>query len=267
MRRPCTTAAPSSGRRAARGRGRARPSPARARDLASTTLSISASTTGSLMPARLKLPSMRGGVRAPVALQLDARRQAQRVALRSTMSKSNDFMRRSYCAGSTRRMRGVDADALQVLDVGNDDAVEAVLEGQDLDRRALAAVARVAGRRSSQLVSSARLQKLAIAPDAVGHRRRVGLAEHLRRQLVPERLEQRQLLRRSAGPWPSCPSSRRSSACACRARRTGSCSIHSKSKARPSASRTRLSLNWLAARVDEEALRAGRALVGHDRGA
>ena len=56
--RPYTTAAPNSVRRAARGRVRARPSPTRARDLASTILSMRASTTGSLMPARLKLPSM-----------------------------------------------------------------------------------------------------------------------------------------------------------------------------------------------------------------
>ena len=158
-------------------------------------------------------------------------------------------MRRSYCAGSTRRSDGVDADALQVLDIGTDDALEAAPRRSGSRRRAfrLARSDRRRASASSRRQPGARARASQIARGCCRCRRSPaarGLAEHLRRQLVAEWLEQRQLLGRRRARRPSCRSSRRSSPCACRARRTDCWLLHSKSKARSSAWRTRGSLNF-----------------------
>ena len=119
VRRPYTSVAPNSGRRAARGRGRGVAVTSSARRLGlDVTLSIRASTAGSLMPARLKLPSIVGRLRAPEGLELDARRQPQRVAL--DRQRRN---RTTSCAARTApdrhaRIVALTPMRLQVLDVG-----------------------------------------------------------------------------------------------------------------------------------------------------
>ena len=67
----CTTSAPNIGRRAARGRARGRRCRARSRELRRAIVSISASTTGSATPARLREPFC-----AAAADAIDARSSA-----------------------------------------------------------------------------------------------------------------------------------------------------------------------------------------------
>ncbi len=75
-RRRCTTSEPSNARRAARGRATRQATLSSSRVVAWTIVSISASTTGSAMPDRLREPSIVAAWRAQKHPQLGARRHA-----------------------------------------------------------------------------------------------------------------------------------------------------------------------------------------------
>src|SRR5690606_9819942 len=71
--------------------------------------------------------------RAPEVLEFDARRQPKRVALRRDVEieilEAPLILRGIHAAH-----RGVDADQLEVLDIGADNALERRIEKQELDR-------------------------------------------------------------------------------------------------------------------------------------
>ena len=183
----CASSAPCTSPRAAPGRAPRVRRSAAARSGASITFSTSASTTGSHDAHDVVAAVLFGGRRP------SSNRAARcRAESRSGNSHPSSCRSRScritcwYCDGSTVRTRGIDAEAAQVLHVGQRDALEGRVVEQELEAHRLARRRRPAcGPSPSSLPAcrhrSARLQAVAVVAGAVGDGEREGLGEELGR--------------------------------------------------------------------------------------
>ena len=178
------------------------------RSCAAPTASISASTAGSAVPGRFASPAALAA--REWKMPVDARRASASRANDSAIeirSKSKSACRAWYCAESTMPDRGIDADRPHVLDPRRNDADEAFVLDQDIRPSAVSplSLTRTLPSRFQPASASsfdACAEQLAVAAGAVGDRLHHRLAEGLRRQLVAQRLEQRQFLAATAALRP-----------------------------------------------------------------